>query len=297
MPCLFFLGGWFLRRQHLRNKAPGKFTLAAVLDVKVADDGEDDRADKVDEQVLHRVQQADIQIAAQAQGMLRAVGGDHDYVRDILDSGRRVAPGGIQHDRTNGVYDRVLLHVQQEELVHGALEKFPKHADGHGEAEGHQSQVEGRELEGKASSAVEDVQQRKADGGAQEAVEGVEHGVPIREVDIIRLDLPQNFSGEDEQEDNDLQGIGHVDMDGALDKAGDGEQDQRQDAKKSILKVAVEDLGDQHQHDQHPQDNIGRGEARIFLDLFPQGLAVTTGLAIGLFHGTPPAVGPPHRGS
>ena len=29
----------------------------------------------------------------------------------------------------------VLLHVEQQELVHGELEELPKHADGHGEAE------------------------------------------------------------------------------------------------------------------------------------------------------------------
>ena len=41
------------------------------------------------------------------------------------------------------VDDRVLLHVGMEEAVHGKLEEFPQHADGHGKAEGGEGKEKG----------------------------------------------------------------------------------------------------------------------------------------------------------
>ena len=74
------------------------------------------------------------------------------------------------------------------------------------------------------------VQQGEADGRAEKAVEGMEHGVPIGKLDIVSLDLPQNFRRKDEQEDDDLQGVRDINADCALDEAGDGKQDQGEHA-------------------------------------------------------------------
>ena len=103
----------------------------------------------------------------------------------------RCCPGGVQHHRGDGVDHRVLLHIQQEELVHGALEELPQHADGHGEAEGHNGHEHGGEGQGKALMPVEQVHQGEADGGTEKPVEGVEHGVPVGEGGVVRLDLPR----------------------------------------------------------------------------------------------------------
>ena len=59
---------------------------------------------------------------------------------------------------------------------------------------------------------VAHVHQRKADGGTQEAVQGVQHGVPVGEGGVKGPDLAQNLSGEDEEKDDDLQGVGQIDL-------------------------------------------------------------------------------------
>ena len=84
-----FPGGLPLRALLIRpergNEPAGEPALPPVLHVEVADDGEHHRADEVDEKILHGVQNADIQIAAQPQGVLRAVGG----VDKLIDWSRR----------------------------------------------------------------------------------------------------------------------------------------------------------------------------------------------------------------
>ena len=55
---------------HTRDKLRGKIALALLLDVEIPDDGEHDRAEEIHHQILHRVNQADIQIAAHPQRLL-----------------------------------------------------------------------------------------------------------------------------------------------------------------------------------------------------------------------------------
>lgn len=61
---LIFFTFFFFGIEHDRNERCRQLALAAVLDVEKADDGKRDRTDAVDLQVLHRVNQANIQIAA-----------------------------------------------------------------------------------------------------------------------------------------------------------------------------------------------------------------------------------------
>lgn len=81
-----------LRAHHLRNEAPGKSSFAPGFDIKITNDGKDHRSDKVDEQIFHRVQNADVQVAAQTQGVLCAVGSDNNDIGDVPDDGGMVAP-------------------------------------------------------------------------------------------------------------------------------------------------------------------------------------------------------------
>ena len=61
---LIFFTFFFFGIEHDRNERCRQLALAAVLDVEKADDGKRDCTDAVDLQILHRVDQANIQIAA-----------------------------------------------------------------------------------------------------------------------------------------------------------------------------------------------------------------------------------------
>lgn len=126
------------------DEPAGKAAAPAVAHIKIPDDREQQRADKVDEEILHRVQQADVQVPAQAQGRLRAVGLYDDQVGDVVQHDGLVAAGGVQQDGADAVDDGVFLHVKKEELVHQALKKFPADADGHRKAERDDGQVQRR---------------------------------------------------------------------------------------------------------------------------------------------------------
>lgn len=92
-------------------------------------------------------------------------------------------------------------------MIRAILEEFPQHADGHGEAEGHDSQEEGRQSEGEALSAVQHIHQSKADGCAGEAVESVEHRIPMGNDDVEVVNLAQYLRRVDKKEDDDLQRV------------------------------------------------------------------------------------------
>ena len=91
-----------------RDEPLGKLTLAAAAHIKVADDGEGQRADKVDEQILHRIQQADVQVPAQAQGCLGTVRLHDNYISDVVQHHRVVTAGRVQHDGADTLYHGVL---------------------------------------------------------------------------------------------------------------------------------------------------------------------------------------------
>ena len=96
-----------------RKPAGKRYTLwtdmvAAGKDaVLPADDGKYSGADEVDPQVLHGVQQADVQIAAHTQGDL-AGSGHHDHIGDLCDAHRPVKIFRVQHHRGKLVDDHIL---------------------------------------------------------------------------------------------------------------------------------------------------------------------------------------------
>ena len=139
---IVLLGGVFHMLHHRGDKAGGKFSLAPVFDIEKANEREQNCTDEIDKQILHGIDDTDIQIAAQPQGLLGAVSGDHDHINNVFDGYRVVSAGGVQHHGTDGVNHRIFLHIQKKEIIHGKLEKFPQHTDGHGKAEGHHRQVD-----------------------------------------------------------------------------------------------------------------------------------------------------------
>ena len=105
----------------------------------------------------------------------------------------------------DGMYDRVLLHVQCEQLIHRELEELPQHADRHREAERGDRQEQRRQVELHPVAAVEQIHQRESDRGGQKSVQRVQRDVPEREQHIERTDLAENLRAEDEQQHDDLQ--------------------------------------------------------------------------------------------
>lgn len=175
---------------HLGDEAVGYLALALLLYIEIADGGEHHCADEIHQQILHGVDNAQIQIAAQAQGLLGAVGVNHDGIHNILDVDNGIAAGGVQVHRIDDVNHGILLHIHAQKLVHTEFIELPQHPHRHGKAEGNNGQIQRRELEGKLVVPVQHVHQAEADGGAKEAVDGVQHGIPIGNADIEAVDFP-----------------------------------------------------------------------------------------------------------
>ena len=173
---------------------------------------------------------------------------------NVVDANRMVGVRGVEHHRADGMHDGVLLHVEPEQLVHAEFEELPDHADGHGEAEGHDRQIQGRKLELHPVGPVEQVDQREADRRSEEAVHRMQHRVPEREDLIERTDLAKNLSREHEH----FQHRRHLDAELHLDERRRQQQQQRQDAQEHIFVVAVKELEYCHGEHQHAQHHIDR---------------------------------------
>ena len=262
-----------------RDKALRKFVLAAAAYIKIADDREGQCADKVDEQILHRVQQTNVEIPGQTQCGLGTVGLNNDDIGDILQHNGGVAAGGVQHDGADRADDRVLLHIKEEQLIHRTLKKFPDNAHRHREAERYDGQIQGGKMKPRFVVAVQNVQQGKADGSAQKAVQRVQNRIPIGVVYIVRTDLSHDLGGVDEQQDDDLQCVWKGNIQLALHQARHHKEQKRQHAEKHILKVAVEDLRQHHQHDRGPQQNIYHCDRTLFAP------GLFKGIGFGVVHG------------
>ena len=194
---------------------------------------------------------------------------DDDDVRDVVNRDDLVAARLVELNGADGVHDGVLLHVKAEEIVSGVLEELPEHADGHGEAERDDRQIDRRELEGEHVALVEQIDQRKADGRAQKAVERMEHGVPVRHADVEAVELAEDFCGEDEQQDDDLHRAGQLHVQPAGEHAGQDEQHQRHHAEEDAFKIEAHGGADEREDDQRTQHEIHRQRAllRIVGDL------------------------------
>ena len=85
---------------------------------------------EVDEEILHRVIESDIQIPAGGQYL--------PVYRDAVDPADNnwdVSVGLVQQRAGKLRDDGVLLHIHEKQTIHGKLKKLPQHADRHGKAE------------------------------------------------------------------------------------------------------------------------------------------------------------------
>ena len=67
----------------------------------------------------------------------------YDRARNVLHPDDLLAVIRIQGDGLEVINYEILLHILMQEDIRPALEEFPEHPDGHGEAEGHHGQIQG----------------------------------------------------------------------------------------------------------------------------------------------------------
>ncbi len=239
-----------------RNELSGNFALALVLHVEEAEEGKNQRADEVDEQIFHGVKQANIEIAVDVQQLTV-----DSHALNVPHLHGNVAGSGVEIGGCKVVDDGVLLHIHAEEIVHGKFKELPEHADGHGEAEGGHGTVGRGHLELDAAVLIENIDHGEADGGGQKAAGGMEHGVPIGMGDVIAVQLAQNGVGKDEQKNDDLQSTGQFDVQLVLHKNGHQKQQQRQHTHIDAFKLPVEDRPDQNGNHNDTQNHIQGNDA------------------------------------
>lgn len=102
-----------------------------------------------------------------------------------------------------------------------------------------EGQKQGRQLNGEALTAVQNIHQGEADGGTKEAIQGVQHGIPVGEGDVVGLNLPQNLSSKNKQEDDDLQGVRQINMYLTFKKGGHQKENEGENTEEKVFKVAV----------------------------------------------------------
>lgn len=229
-----FVGGSVVCRLfipfHGGDKLSRKLAFAAMQDIEIADDGKRERAEKVEDQVLHGIDHADVEKTAVDDGddIARFV---KEYgLCDVLHGDDDVLAALVQQNAPHGVDQKIFLHIQFADVVHKKFKKFPQHPHGHGKTERHNGEKEGGK--GKlAPAAVEKVGQSEPDGRAQEPVDKVQKTVPKGKVYIKRRRLAQHFRTENEQQDNDFQRCRYLDAEGFFDEKGQKGQKQCQCAE------------------------------------------------------------------
>ena len=132
-----------------RDEQSGKTSFSPGFHIEIADDGNYNGANEVDQQVVHGIDEPDIQIAAESEAFSVDC-----HVLNVIHRDGDVTFGRIQQHGLEGVDDGILLHVQGEEVVHGEFKKLPYNADGHGKAEGDNSEKYRRELNGEPFASV-----------------------------------------------------------------------------------------------------------------------------------------------
>ena len=256
-----------------RDKRLCDAALAAALDIEVAEDAEGQSADEVDEQILHRVVQADVQIPVKAQ--VFAVDGNRG---DPVDRDGDVLVCRVEHDGGDRVHDRVLLHVHVEQPVHAELKEFPQHADRHRKAECDERHVDRRQLEFDLVVAVEDIDQRKAEGRAEEARRRMQDRIPVRYVDEKAAKLAQNLRGKDEDQDDDLQRARQLDAEVPLHEQRQQKQKQHQQADRRVFIFSPQDRRNEDRNDDQSQNDVDREHGRLLLRLCEQPQTLLAGL-------------------
>ena len=172
----------------------------------------------------------------------------------------------VKGDGVDRVHDKILLHVHVQEMVGGAFEEFPEHADRHREAEGDHAEVERRQLD-VAAVAVQKIDHREADGGCEETVQGVEDAVEGWDGDIEMVELAEDLCCEDEEIDDAFEQRRDLDLKAVLHQRRHQEEQEREHTDEGAVVVAVHDRAHERQDDEDAQRRIEDEDAPVLGDV------------------------------
>ena len=251
----------------LRDKRACELALSPLLDVDKADKAEYHGTHEIDEHILHRIAQSDVDIAVYSD---RSRGGVYIRRENIRDTHDVVPSLGVENDRIDRRDEAVLLHIEAEYLVSAELEEFPHYTDSHGEAERNERTKGGRKLEGEFAVAVEYIHKCKAERRKHKAVDGMEHRIPERILHIIALDLTEYLRTEHENVGDDLKRGRQLYLECFFNHGWDEQQYQRQRAGEHALPLTEKDTADQHRYYKQAQYRIHAKRLFVRSDLLGQ---------------------------
>ena len=185
-----------LFNSNLRDKLFGNLPRVFSAGAEETDECEGQGADEVDKQVLHGIKEPNIQIPAEAEAL--SVDGD---IGDVVQEDWNVAVCWVQHDAGKTGDYGVLLHIHTQQPVHGELEEFPQHTDGHGKAERYYGKKCRRKVKMRGVLSIEDIYQRIADGSTEETPNRMRHSIPMGKTDVIARKLTQDLTGKNMNKD------------------------------------------------------------------------------------------------
>ena len=237
-------------------------------DVLISQNAAHNGAQEIHQQILHGVNDADVQIAVfNANGFTG--GGVDDGFRNVGNGNQVSGVVRVQSDGAEAGYDIILLGVEVEDLVGGELEKLPQNANGHGETKGDDGDIQRRQLKGRAV-LIQQIHQREAHNRAQETIDGMQHGVPSGNQDVIVVDFSHDFCREDEQVDCHLKGGGNLNFELGFKKGRQQKQNQREHADRGAFVVSSEQAAAQGQKHQCPEDPVQIKGFSVCLDMILQ---------------------------
>jgi hypothetical protein len=76
----------------------------------------------------------------------------------------------------------------------------------------------------------------------------VEDGVPVGILDIKSPDLAKNFCGVDEEQNDDFQCVGEIDVEPPLKERGHLKEKKGEKTEQNIFVISVEELEDEHEN-------------------------------------------------
>lgn len=100
----------------------------------------------------------------------------------------------------------------------------------------------------------------------------MQNGIPKRNADVEGVDLAQNLRREDEQQDDRLEEVRELDVERVLEKRGDEQEHEGEDAQHHVLIVPQERRAHERYEHEGAQDEVQVKDHRLVLALLMHGL-------------------------
>ena len=121
---------------------------------------------------FYGINDAHIQIAAQIQRLLGAVGVDDNGICNVTDVDHHIVVRWIQHNGIDDSHHCILLHIHAQELVCTEFKELPQHTSSHRKTEGDNGKIQRRQLKGEFFLPVHHVPQVDYSQEPEEKKEG-----------------------------------------------------------------------------------------------------------------------------